>query len=129
LAEHDEAGSRVTAITGIVHLVVNDVFGALAHPVRRGIVERLAHGPATVAVATGGLGVSKPAISKHLKVLEEGGVIVRTVEGRTHRLRLNVDTLAAGAAWLDRQRAAWELMFDAVEEQLRMRPGTTGGRS
>ena len=116
----------MTAITAIVHLVVNDVFGALAHPVRRGIVERLAHGPATVAVATGGLGVSKPAISKHLKVLEEGGVIVRTVEGRTRRLRLNVDTLAA---WLDRQRAAWELMFDAVEEQLRVRSGTTGGRS
>jgi DNA-binding transcriptional ArsR family regulator len=88
LAEHEEVGSRVTAITAIVHLMVNDVFEALAHPVRRGIVERLAHGPATVAVATGGLGVSKPAISKHLKVLEKGGVIVRTVEGRTHRLRL-----------------------------------------
>ena len=50
-------------------------------------------------------------------------MIVRTVEGRTHRLRLNVDTLAAGAAWLDRQRAAWELMFDAVEDQLREQPG------
>ena len=109
--------------------MVNGVFGALAHPVRRGIVERLARGPATVAAATSEFGVSKPAISKHLKVLEEGGVIVRTVEGRTHRLRLNVATLAAGAEWLDRQRAAWELMFDAVEEQLREQPGATGGRS
>ena len=51
--------------------MVNDPFKALAHPIRRGIVERLAAGPATVGDATGGFGVSKPAISKHLKVLED----------------------------------------------------------
>ena len=71
-----------------VHLVVNDPFRALSHPIRRGIVERLAAGPATVGDATAGFGVSKPAISKHLKVLEETGVVTRVVEGRTHRLSL-----------------------------------------
>ena len=51
--------------------MVNDPFRALAHPIRRRIVERLGAGPATVGDATAGFGVSKPAISKHLKVLEE----------------------------------------------------------
>ena len=74
---------------GIVHLLVNDPFKALAHPIRRGIVERLAHGPATVKDATVGFGVSKPAISKHLKVLEESGVVSRVVDGRNHRLSLD----------------------------------------
>ena len=109
----------MTAITAIVHLVVNDVFGALAHPVRRGIVERLAHGPATVAVATGGLGVSKPAISKHLRVLEETGVVTRVVEGRTHRLSLEPDVLSEAADWMDRQRAVWGRLFDVVGEYLK----------
>jgi DNA-binding transcriptional ArsR family regulator len=94
-------------------------FGALAHPIRRGIVERLAHGPATVRVATGGLGVSKPAISRHLRVLEEAGLVVRTIEGRTHRLALERAALADASAWMARQRELWERMFDAVEEHLR----------
>src|SRR6266571_4450100 len=81
----------------IVNLVVNDPFKALAHPIRRGIVERLAAGPATVGEATGGFGVSKPAISKHLKVLEETGVVKREVVGRTHRLSLEPEVLSVAA--------------------------------
>ena len=73
--------------------MVNDPFRALAHPIRRGIVERLAAGPATVGEVTRGFGVSKPAISKHLKVLEETGVVSRVVEGRTHRLSLEPEAL------------------------------------
>ena len=95
--------------------MANDAFRAVAHPVRRGIVERLAHGPATVAVATRGLGVSKPTISKHLKVLEREGVIVRTVTGRTHVLDLNPAPLAQAADWFDQQRIVWTRMFDAVD--------------
>jgi DNA-binding transcriptional ArsR family regulator len=98
--------------------MANDPFRALAHPVRRGIVERLARGPATVGAASGGLGVSKPTISKHVKVLEEAGVVVRTVEGRTHRLDLDLDALAGAAEWIDRQRAIWERMFDVVDDYL-----------
>jgi DNA-binding transcriptional ArsR family regulator len=81
-------------------------------------VERLAQGPATVGAATGGFGVSKPTISKHLKVLESAGVVVRSVEGRTHRLRLEPRGLSDAAEWFERQRAVWERMFDAVEELL-----------
>jgi DNA-binding transcriptional ArsR family regulator len=98
--------------------LANDSFRAIAHPIRRGIVERLAQGPATVGAATGGFGVSKPTISRHLKVLESAGVVVRSVEGRTHRLRLEPRALSDAAEWFERQRAVWERMFDAVEELL-----------
>jgi DNA-binding transcriptional ArsR family regulator len=99
--------------------MVNDPFKALAHPIRRGIVERLAAGPASVGDATAGFGVSKPAISKHLKVLEETGVIRREVVGRTHRISLEPDVLSEAADWMDRQRALWGRMFDVVDEYLK----------
>jgi DNA-binding transcriptional ArsR family regulator len=98
--------------------MVNDSFRALSHPIRREIVERLAVAPATVGEVTQGFGVSKPAISKHLKVLEETGVVTRVVEGRTHRLSLEPRVLDEAADWMDRQRALWERMFDVVDEYL-----------
>jgi DNA-binding transcriptional ArsR family regulator len=101
--------------------MVNDPFKALAHPIRRGIVERLASGPATVGEVTRDFGVSKPAISKHLKVLEETGVVTRVVEGRTHRLSLEPRVIGDAAEWMDRQRALWERMFDAFDEYLNER--------
>ena len=98
--------------------MVNDPFRALAHPLRREIVERLAAGPATVGEATRDFDVSKPAISKHLKVLEETGVVTRVVEGRTHRLSLKPQALEEAAEWMERQRAIWTRMFDVVDEYL-----------
>ena len=99
--------------------MVNDPFKALSHPIRRGIVERLASGPATVGEATGGFGVSKPAISKHLRVLEETGVVSRVVDGRTHRLSLQPGAMGEAADWMDVQRARWERLFDVVDEYLK----------
>jgi DNA-binding transcriptional ArsR family regulator len=93
-------------------------FVALSHPVRRAIVERLARGPATVGEATRGVAVSKPAVTKHLKVLEAAGVVRRTVEGRKHRLWLEPASLDAAADWLELHRSLWEAKFDAVERHL-----------
>jgi len=98
--------------------MVNDSFRALAHPIRREIVERLTAGPATVGEVTRGFDVSKPAISKHLKVLEETGVVSRVVEGRTHRLSLEPKTLEEAAEWMERQRAVWTRLFDVVDEYI-----------
>ena len=64
-------------------------------------------------------GVSKPAISKHLKVLEETGVVKRVVEGRTHRLSLEPVALGEATDWMDRQRADPGRMFDVVDEYLK----------
>jgi DNA-binding transcriptional ArsR family regulator len=104
------------------HVELDRSFQALAHPVRRGIVERLAHGPATVSQATGGLGVSKPAISRHLKVLEDAGVVSRAIVGRTHRLALRDDGLADAGSWLARHRALWERKLDVVDAYLKEQP-------
>jgi DNA-binding transcriptional ArsR family regulator len=93
-------------------------FRALAHPVRRAIVRRLALGPATVGEATRGLSVSKPAITKHLRVLEDAGAIRREVQGRHHRLRLEPRPLAEAARWIERHRVLWEAKLDTVEAYL-----------
>jgi DNA-binding transcriptional ArsR family regulator len=96
-------------------------FAALSHPVRRRIVERLARGPASVGEAAAGSGVSKPAISKHLRMLEEANVVVRVVEGRRHRLSLNAGPLDGASGWIERQRELWERKFDVVEAYLEER--------
>jgi DNA-binding transcriptional ArsR family regulator len=103
----------------IVNRLVNDSFKALSHPIRRGIVERLAAGPATVGDATRGFGVSKPAISKHLRVLERTGVVTREVDGRTHWLSLEPKALREAADWMERQRTLWGRLFDVVDEYLK----------
>jgi DNA-binding transcriptional ArsR family regulator len=100
---------------------LDHAFAALSHPIRRRIVERLARGPATVGQAGAGMGVSKPAISKHLTVLEEADVIVRVVEGREHRLSLNAGAFDDASGWIDRQRRLWERKFDVVEQYLEER--------
>jgi DNA-binding transcriptional ArsR family regulator len=94
-------------------------FAACSHPIRRGIIERLSDRELTVGEATRDFGVSKPAISKHLKVLEEAGTIVRVIDGRTHRLRLRQQSLDDAYAWIGRQRELWERKLDTVEQYLR----------
>jgi DNA-binding transcriptional ArsR family regulator len=111
--------SPVLGLRDIVNHMVNDPFRALSHPIRRGIVERLAAGPATVGYATAGFGVSKSAISKHLKVLEETGVVTRVIEGRTHRLSLDTHALGEAADWMDRQRVLWGRLFDVIDDYLK----------
>ena len=101
--------------------MTNNAFKALAHPIRRGVVERLADGPATVGEATRDFAVSKPTLSRHLKVLEEAGVITRVIDGRTHRLALEVEPLREASAWIEEQRGRWERLFGVVEEYLEER--------
>ena len=101
--------------------MANDTFTALAHPIRREIVERLSAGAATVGEASRDLAVSKPTISRHLKLLEEAGVITRVIDGRTHRLGLRPETLADAAEWIENQRTRWERLFDVVGDYLEER--------
>ena len=93
-------------------------FLALSHPARRAIVERLVAGPATVGQASVGLGISKPAVTKHLKVLESAGVVSRTASGRTRVLRLEPGSLREASEWLELHRSLWEAKFEAVERHL-----------
>jgi DNA-binding transcriptional ArsR family regulator len=93
-------------------------FLALSHPVRRAILERLATGPATVGEATRGLDVSKPAVTKHLKLLEAAGAISRTVEGRSHTLRMAPGALDDTSSWIEHHRGLWERKFAVIERYL-----------
>lgn len=98
--------------------MANDAFRALAHPLRREIVERLSGGPATVGEVTRDFAVSKPTISRHLKMLEEAGVVTRVIDGRSHRLALRPETLTETSEWIERQRDRWTRLFDVVGEYL-----------
>jgi DNA-binding transcriptional ArsR family regulator len=101
--------------------MANDPFKALAHPLRRDIVERLSGGTATVGEVTRDFGVSKPTISRHLKLLEEAGMVTRVIDGRTHRLTLRPEALAETSDWIESQRARWQRLFDVVGEYLEER--------
>ena len=101
--------------------MANDLFKALAHPLRRDIVERLSGGVATVGEVTRGFAVSKPTMSRHLKLLEEAGVVSRVIDGRTHHLALRPEALAEASDWIDDQRERWERLFDVVGEYLEER--------
>jgi DNA-binding transcriptional ArsR family regulator len=101
--------------------MANDAFTALAHPLRRQIVERLSGGSASVGEVTHGFAVSKPTISRHLRILEEAGVVSRVVVGRNHRLALQSKALADAEEWIETQRIRWERVFDVVADYLEER--------
>jgi DNA-binding transcriptional ArsR family regulator len=88
----------------VKYRTLDGTFGALADPTRRGIILRLAEGEASVSELAEPYGISLPAISKHLKVLEEAGLIFRRREGRVHYCRLAIGPLGEIDAWLTRFR-------------------------
>jgi DNA-binding transcriptional ArsR family regulator len=101
--------------------MANNTFKALAHPLRRDIVERLSDGVATVGEVSRDFDVSKPTISRHLRMLEDAGIVSRVVDGRTHRLALRPEALAEASNWIETQRERWERLFDVVGEYLEER--------
>jgi DNA-binding transcriptional ArsR family regulator len=105
----------------VANSTLDRTFAACSHPIRRVIIERLSTGEMSVGEATRDFAVSKPTLSRHLKVLEEAGAIVRVIDGRTHRLRLDEEALKAAHGWMSRQRALWERKFDVVDNYLRER--------
>lgn len=90
------------------------VFSALGDGTRRAIVERLRDGPATVGELAQPFRISRPAISKHLRVLEQAGLVRRTREGRMNRCELNAGRLHDASAWLERYRRFWENRLDRL---------------
>jgi DNA-binding transcriptional ArsR family regulator len=90
------------------------VFAALAHPIRRGIVARLAEGECTVGDLAAPHDVSLPAISRHLRVLEEAGLLEQTPDGRVRRCALNARPLSAAFGWIVQYRLFWEDALDAL---------------
>ena len=100
-----------------------DVFQAIADPVRRSFVERLADaGEATAgqlaASAAAQFGITQPTTSKHLKVLRQAGVVTSTVAAQRRVYRLDPRPLADLADWADRQSRFWQRKLDTLEQHL-----------
>jgi DNA-binding transcriptional ArsR family regulator len=93
-------------------------FAALADPTRRAILARLATGEASVAELARPFAISQPAISKHLKVLEQAGLIVRGRDAQRRPCRIEGRPLAEASDWLERYRRFWEDSFDRLEALL-----------
>ena len=94
------------------------VFAALSDPIRRRIVERLARGSLTVGEIASDFPVSQPAISKHLRVLEDSGLLSRRVLGRVHHCSLSPAALQRASSWMERQRRFWVATLDRLGDVL-----------
>jgi DNA-binding transcriptional ArsR family regulator len=94
------------------------VFGALADPTRRAILTRLTQGEASVAELAAPFTVSQPAISRHLKVLEQAGLITRTQRATARLSHLRAEPLREATVWLASYREYWDESFDRLDELL-----------
>jgi DNA-binding transcriptional ArsR family regulator len=94
-------------------------FAALADPTRRAIVARLAAGDATVLELAAPFDISLPAISRHLKVLEQAGLIKRGRDAQRRPCSLDPEALASATEWIEHTRRAWEARFDRLADYLK----------
>jgi DNA-binding transcriptional ArsR family regulator len=102
------------------------VFAALADPTRLAIVERLlAEGERSAGDIAAPFAISKPAISKHLRVLEQAGLIERRIERQWRVCRIRPEAIRAVDQWAERYRAFWDASFDRLEK-LFDKPETEG---
>jgi len=96
------------------------LFRTLADPTRRAIFERLCrHGEKTVGALTVGAGISQPAVSKHLRLLKEAGLVHDRHEGRQTHYSAQLGALAPLLDWTVRMAGFWENRFDDLEDLLR----------
>ena len=106
---------------------LDQTFAALADPIRRSILARLAEGDASVNELAGPFAVSLPAISRHLKVLERAGLIVRGREAQWRPSRFAPEPLLEARGWLDARTRTWERRLDRLDSHLnrqRKEPGS-----
>ncbi|MBV8976818.1 MAG: helix-turn-helix transcriptional regulator [Alphaproteobacteria bacterium] len=97
---------------------LDPIFQALADPTRRGMVARLAQGPASVSELAEPFDMSLPAIVQHLQVLETSGLVASEKIGRVRTCRIEPQALLTARDWLESQRAAWEARFDRLDAYL-----------
>ena len=93
-------------------------FAALADPTRRSILTRLAEGDATVNELAEPFAMSLPAVSRHLKVLERAGLIVRRQQAQWRPSRLHVDPLDDAVDWMQSRKRTWEARMNRLEAHL-----------
>ena len=95
---------------------LSNVLGAVSHPSRRAILDRLAQGPARVTEIAAPFDLSLNAVSKHLKVLEAAGLIRREVVGREHVIEFDATPLREVSGWVHEYERFWTQHLDRVEK-------------
>ena len=98
---------------------LSSIFSALADPTRRAILARLASGEASVGELSEPFQMSKPAISKHLKVLERAGLIAKSRSAQWRLCRIDGAPLREVAEWMEPYRRFWDESFTRLDERLR----------
>tara|TARA_A100001391_G_scaffold205405_2_gene205842 strand:- start:32956 stop:33309 length:354 start_codon:yes stop_codon:yes gene_type:complete len=89
-------------------------FQAMADPYRRGFIEKLAKGPASVKALAAPAQVQLPAVLKHLRVLEEGGIVVSEKVGRVRTYRMRPDAFTAMSSWIEQRQRDMNAAFDRL---------------
>ena len=97
---------------------LSTIFAALADPTRRAILARLAEGDATVSELAEPFPISLPAISRHLKVLEQAGLIARSRSAQWRSSSLQAEPLREATAWMERYRRFWDDNFTRLDAHL-----------
>ena len=97
-------------------IALDRAFAALADPVRRGMLARLAQGPASVSELASPLPISLPAVLQHLKALETSGLVASRKSGRVRTVRIEPGVLTAAESWLVDRRREWEARLDRFED-------------
>src|ERR1700716_1534229 len=109
---------------------LSETFAALANSTRRAILSRLAQGAATVNELAEPVGMTLPAISKHIKVLERAGLVMRGQRAQYRPCALDAAPLAEVSTWAEQYRPVWEARFDRLDEYLQqLRPQTKDRRA
>ena len=98
---------------------LNTTFAALADPTRRAILTRLSKGQARVTELAEPFGMSLPAVSKHLRILEKAELIKRQVDGRVHRFTVNPAPLRSAISWAEKQQHFWEQQLLGLDKYLK----------
>ncbi len=101
---------------------LDQTFAALSDATRRAILARLADGDATVGELAAPFDVSRPAISKHLRVLERAGLVERTKDGRMSRCALDARPMKEAAGWVEDYRGFWEGQLAALSRYFETKP-------
>jgi DNA-binding transcriptional ArsR family regulator len=101
---------------------VSDAFSAIAHPIRRHIIAELARGPRPVRELVGQLPVSRPAVSQHLRLLLDVGLVSRERVGRENRYRLRPERLDEVRQWMMQLDASWGQALGRLREHLERNP-------
>ena len=98
---------------------LSETFAALAHPIRRGILERLALGDASVGELAEPFKVTPPAITKHLRILEDAGLLARRKNGSVHRCSISAAPMKDATDWIEQYRKFWTVRLDALDRYLK----------